>query len=446
MDKVYTDIAIIGGGASGLACAAAAAKNYYDNGRKVSIVIIEKEARVGKKLLATGNGRCNFTNINSSEKNYFGTFKKYIPELFSEQCPDKVIGFFESIGLVCKTETDGRVYPYSKQSSSVLDVLRLVLGRLNVKEICNEKVESIVLGNNNFIVNTKTTAITAKKIVMAVGGKSSPDLGSDGSCFSTLQKMGHRIIPMRPSLTPIYVESPLIKSLKGVRAEGTVSLFCGDELEAVIKRGETQTENLSFHRNFARKPDGALCAGNIKSETGEIQFTENAVSGICAFNLSRHLYLQGNCKLSINLLPGFTFEKTYKMVLDRVDLFKNDLTENLFTGLFQKRVGLALLKACGIPLNVFSEHLKDSQIKELSKLLIDWQFKIKNSKCFKSSQVTAGGVLGDEINCRTMESKIINNMYIIGEMIDIDGECGGHNLQFAFATGILAGRSLGTVR
>lgn len=408
METLHTDIAVIGGGASGIACGISAAETYKANHKKVRIAIIEKGPRVGKKLLATGNGRCNLTNLHCSTEQYHGSFQKGIAYLLAQYPPQFIIEWFARLGLYCKADGTGRVYPYCKQATAVLDVLRLQLANCNIQELCDTAVTNITAGKNGFTIHCGNKIITAEKVVIAAGGKASPKLGSDGSCFPVIKALGHTITSLSPCLVPVTVTSGIIKSLKGVRCEGTVS---------VIAEGTT-----------------------VKTEQGEIQFTETALSGICLFNLSA--CITDNCILSVALLPHFTHKEVETMMYSRIKLFKQQTADNLFTGLFHRRIGQALLKECGIPAGKPVSQLSKQETEKLIQIINNWTFHPKIPTDFSNAQVTKGGVTGGEINYKTMESRIVKNLFFCGEAIDVNGDCGGYNLQFAFSSGILAGEML----
>ncbi|MDP4120970.1 MAG: aminoacetone oxidase family FAD-binding enzyme [Bacillota bacterium] len=408
---INSDIAIIGGGASGLLCGIAAARKNKNK----KIIIIEKESRVGKKLLATGNGRCNLTNTTISENNYSGSFSSEINNTFSEFTSDYIIKYFESIGIICKADSEGRVYPLSDQASSVLDLIRTELLHLNVEEHCTMTVKSITNRNNIFQINCGETTFTAKKIVIASGGKSTPNLGSDGSGFMLLKQLGIRVNPTYPGLAPIKCSESYLKSLKGVRCKCEVNLIADNKI--------------------------------IKKEKGELQFTENALSGICIYNLSCFINelltkktVNGEKKeaiyISVDLFPDFSEDQLSKFLNERLKKFPNFTLENYLTGVINKRLHSVVFKQLNI------QSYEQINADKIAGLLKKWRFTpIKISDYF-ASQVTCGGVGSDEINPKTMESKKVKNLYIIGEAVDINGDCGGYNLHWAFSSGILAGENL----
>lgn len=407
MTQNFTDIAIIGGGASGLICAAVAGKKYKN---KKTITLIEKLPRQGKKILVSGNGRCNLTNINATANDYTGTFENGVEYLLKNFPPQKVIKYFESIGLLTFNDSEGRVYPISKQASSVLDVLRNEIKRQNIDEICDCEITNIIKHKDGYKIISDNQIINAKKVVIATGGKTTKKLGCDGKMLSILKNLGHSISPLSPALTYFSVSSPYLKTLKGIRAGCSASL---------IENGKV-----------------------LRTETGELQFTEKGLSGICIFNLSL-LYIQNKKQfVSVNLLPQLTKEETINFLFKRASSLKAETMEQFFTGLFHKNLGLVILKESGISPQRKISSLKEKEIIDISKNICSFNFKITAVGDFENAQVTRGGINGNEICPQTFESKICKNLYICGEAIDANGFCGGYNLQFAFASGILVGNNL----
>ena len=405
MNKHY-DIAIIGGGAGGLFFTALAANKH----KNLSFAIIEKNQRVGKKLLSTGNGRCNLTNIYADKQNYHGTFAGFTESILSVCPPQKVLDLFLKMGLVTKCDDYGRVYPKSNQASSVLDVLRFNCEKDNVDFYCENQVTKIEKSKNEFIITTNTDTITSDKVIFATGGAAAPKLGGDKSGYELLKTLGHTIIKPIPALCPISVKSEYMKSLKGIRVQGEVAL---------LSDGET-----------------------IAFENGEIQFTESALSGICVFNLSQYIDNKQKQTLRIKLMPEESFNEIVGILDNNRKVFAKLEAENLMTGIFHKRIALALMKSAKVPLNKCVAKITDKEIKSIAKNINSFDFEVTGISDFNNAQVTKGGVKGDEIDFTTMESKKTKGLYIIGEAIDCNGDCGGYNLQFAFATGYIAANEL----
>lgn len=404
MDK-YRDILIIGGGASGIAAAIKAAGKNPDK----KITIIEKQNRLLRKLLSTGNGRCNFTNINANKNNYHGSFAKFSENVFSVYPPNKVISELESYGLISKIESEGRVYPVSNHASAVVDTLLYKLESLNVEVQYETKVISIKKDNNKFLIKTDKGDYIANKVVISTGSKAAKKLGAEASGLDLLRNLGHTVSALSPALCPVPVVNKKLTALKGIRATGKVTLISNGNM--------------------------------IKSELGEIQFTENDLSGICVFNLAT--FVKDADTISVSLLPELNDTEVKEMVKKHTVILKNRPIEDLFTGVFQKKLGIYIIKeAIGDSLSREISTLNVNEINKLAYAVNHLTFKVKKPTDFDKAQVVKGGVLGNEIDPDSMESRKNKNLYICGEAIDIDGDCGGYNLQFAFASGFLAGDNL----
>lgn len=414
MKNMFTDIAIIGGGASGLLCGCAISRRYLNENKKISVTIFEKQQRVGRKILSTGNGKCNLTNVYANSENYHGSFARYVDNLFQRYSPSYVVEYFKKIGLLCNEDSNGRVYPLCKQASAVLDVLRFENERNGVELVCDADVIDIKKSKGFFQIITSNGNYQAKSVVIATGGKAASKLGSDVKIYNALKKLGHSCKPLSPALCAVPVKSDVIKSLKGVRCDGDVTLLCNGKA--------------------------------VKKESGEIQFTENSLSGICVFNLSGFIN-SGNknnkYEIAIDLLPDFSINDVKILLKGRISLYKNEVIENLFVGLFHKRIGLALLKQSGI--KTLSDKCSTLTVDEIDRLcenIKSLRFTALPTDSFDNAQVTSGGISGSEIDCNTLESRLVKNLYFCGEVIDIYGDCGGYNLQFAFACALAVGDNL----
>lgn len=404
-NKFYNAL-IIGGGASGLMCAISAMQKNC----KLKIAIIEKNDRVGKKLLSTGNGRCNLTNSNISVSKYTGSFKGQAKQLFERFSSDYLLNIFSNLGLLTYSDNEGRYYPISKQASSVLDIMRFSCERLGVDFFCGEKIKTVKKTGNKFSVITDTNNFTALKLVIACGSKAAPKLGGNASGADYLKNFGHKFKAFSPALCPVTVNSDLLKSLKGLRVRGKADLY-NDKNQ------------------------------KLKTEIGEIQFTDKSLSGICIFNLS--LYTNKNYKIVLDLLPDYSHSELYDILKRRIQLFFSLPCENLFTGIFQKRISQAILKMSKIDnLSRLCTALTENEIQKICSTVKHMSFTVTKNEDFSYAQCADGGVPGNEINEKNMESKIIKNLYICGETVDLCGECGGYNLHFAFSSGYLAGENL----
>ena len=404
-----TKIAIIGGGASGLACAIEIMRTV-ENKDDVKVTILERLPRVGKKILVTGNGRCNLTNINASVKDYRGDayFTEYALNQYS---PQSNIEFFNSLGLYTRTEDEGRVYPLSNQASSVLDALRFECARLGVETICDYR--AVHLKTIDTGVTTKIVVNNRDRfdyVVVACGGMSCKAHGTDGDAYELLKMFSHKIVAPAPALVSLNCDD-FTKALKGVRSICKMNL---------IIDGKKALENY-----------------------GEVQFTDYGLSGIPIMQLSRFVSVSpsNNIYIELDTTPDFTDEEIRKYLYSRRDV-DTGLCENMLSGIMNKQLCIVLMKECEIQVNSRINELSNAQIEKLAKTIKCWKIKIKNSRSFDYAQVTAGGADCSQFNTDTMESTLVSNVFCCGEALNIDGDCGGYNLQWAWSSGRLAGSTI----
>lgn len=404
---IKKDIIIIGGGASGMICAIKAKEHNPEK----SVVILEKQNRIGRKLLSTGNGRCNLSNTDANNtEHYHGSFKTNLKTVYKE-CP--FLKTLEQFPIALESDSEGRYYPFSNHAGTILDFLRFKLDDLKVDIICDCKVNSVKKDIEIFKISAGDKAFGCKKLVVSTGSPASPKLGADKSGIELLKNLGHKIEPLSPALCPLEViDKTLMPSIKGVRQKGIASLFDGNKL--------------------------------IKTEIGEIQFAENSLSGICIFNLSSYVKDLSNPIISLNL----NYDKEnygqllYVLNLNK-EIFKNREKARFLDSFYVNKLGIAILKSAGIKnLSKPVSTLSKNEIETICETIYDWRFKVKKPQDFGKAQVVSGGVRGDEINPKTMESKVVKDLYICGEAVDINGDCGGFNLNFAFTSGIIAGENL----
>ncbi len=405
MNNFDYDLIVVGAGASGLAAAISAKRKNRD----LKIAVLEAQSRAGKKILVTGNGRCNLTNTNVAEKYYHGSFD--VSNTLKKYSAEKLMDFFSTLGLVCSAEENGLVYPFCRQASAVLDVLLMEIKRLKIQIICDCKVELIRKKSGFFNIKTTGGNFTSKKLILSCGGKAAPTSGGTGLGLDLLKNLGHKITDLYPALCPIQVKSEHIKSLKGIRAKAEVTLY--DKNKAV------------------------------KSEVGEVQFTDSALSGICIFNLTPLLPKVKNPVISVNLARNYSYIEIFNLLNERKKLFSNEPIEEFFTGFVNKKIGAALIKSItNKPLSESCKKLSERELKALAALILDWKFECRQPKDFSKAQVMLGGVSGTEVDSNTFESRIVKNLFICGEALDVCGDCGGFNLHFAFAGGIIVGENL----
>ena len=390
------EIAVIGGGASGL-LAAISAKDY-----DTQVTVYEKEKRVGRKILATGNGRCNLTNINASEKDYHSSDLSFIRGAINRFWVKETLSLFEEYGVLWKEEDRGKVYPYSDTASSVLDILRYRADIAGVKTECEFNVKSIKKNNKGFVIESKTGEIRyCDRVIIAAGGKASPSLGSDGSGYTLLKSFGHSITSLYPSLVQIKTDTDFVRKLKGIKIKAKVSL-------------------------------------SGRTEEGELLFTDYGISGPPVFALSA--YLNGSKSVKIDMMPEYSYSDVYDMLCTRCAYLYNTTLEDFFVGMLNKRVGLAVLKQAGVmPLSRMSHSLTEKEIKAVTEVIKSLTLSIEGTTGWNNAQVTKGGAVVSEFDSVTMESKRVKGLYACGEILDIDGDCGGYNLQWAWSSGYLAG-------
>ena len=401
------NIAVIGGGASGMIAAITAARN----GAKVKV--FERMDRVGKKLLATGNGRCNFTNSNINIGRYHGRNVEFFNGAYNYFDLNKTIDFFEKLGINCRVEEGGKIYPYSGQASSVLDVLRYEMNKQNVEEICGSEVVSIIKKGESFNIFLKDgKSFKADRVIIAAGGKASPNLGSNGSGYRLCESFGHKLIKPIPSLVQLRLSSPFLKSLKGVKFDGEVKVYCNEKM--------------------------------LRKEFGEVLFTEYGISGPPILQLSRSavesLENGGNPYISVDMFPQFEYEELFNIIKNKFYISPEKPLDFSFVGFINKRLINSILKQAEID-NIHKEcgSLSNKEINSILKVLKEWTFKVTGYKSWSEAQVTAGGIDTKDINKNTMESLLIKGLYFAGEIMDIDGDCGGFNLQWAWSSGYTAG-------
>ncbi len=397
-------VAIIGGGASGLACAVECGWEAARQHRTVNITVFEAADRVGKKILATGNGRCNLMNKNERMP-YFGD-DEFARFALKENNLIKNLSFFATIGLYTRHDSEGRYYPLSNQASSVLDVLRFECEKIGVRFECSKNITDIKKVGDSFEVCGEKF----DKVVLACGGKA----GVKGyQSYDLLKKFGHSIITPRPALTKIKVkEISYVKQLKGIRHRGDLTLYI----------------------------DGKKTA----FESGEIQFADYGLSGIAVMQLSSYITREKSkdIKIVFNTIPGFFFDS----LKESIDAWRynngNLACENLLTGFMPKKLGTVILKICGIPLNEKISALSNKNINDIINTAQKLTFEVDSLRSFEDAQVTAGGADTREFDCTTMESKKVKGLYCVGEMLNVDGPCGGYNLMWAWSSGRLCGKSM----
>ena len=398
-------IGIIGAGAAGMAAAIAASE--CENTR---VLLLERQARVGRKLAATGNGRCNLSNIHASEGGYHGDNPGFSRHAIDTFPPEETLDWFAELGLYTVTESSGKVYPYSDQANSVVDVLRFSLDRPNIELISDCEVTRIRRDKGKFYLQSKNQELECDKVIVACGGLAGTKLGGSMAGYKLLRSLGHKCTRLRPALVQVKTGWSGVSALKGVRAN----------CHAAIYR------------------DGKL----HRESTGEIQFTEFGLSGPVIYEISRDACQgSGSWECVLDFLPGMAQETLAEKLLER--RASNLTAEDLFTGILHNRLGRVLVKEAEIRGNTPIRELRPGQIREAAGYAKSFILTLTEPLGMDAAQVTAGGIVTEEFDPTTMESKLVSGLYACGEVLDVDGDCGGYNLQWAWSSGRLAGISAG---
>lgn len=398
--------AIIGGGASGLMAACTAAQRLG----KGSVVVLEGNAKPGRKLLATGNGRCNLTNLSIGAGCYHGA--PIPPALLAAFTGERIVDEFRRLGLLTRADSQGRVYPSSLQAAAVVQVLCGACRRAGAELVCSFQAESLRPVRGGWLITAQDgQEVFAQRCVLACGGKASPKL-STGSGYGLAKELGHTVTPLFPSLTGLQVPETLVKPLKGMRCKAKVSLY----------------------------RDGRLAG----QESGEVIFGSRGISGVCVMNLSARLR-EGAAKgyaLSLDLLESLPLagllEYWAELSLTQPELPAGEL----LAGAINLRVGQEIVKRLGLPPAAPLARLTPKNLRAAAKAVKEFQLPVKGPLGWDDAQATAGGIPLAQVDPGTMESLICPGLYITGELLDVDGDCGGYNLHWAWTTGLIAGRAL----
>jgi predicted Rossmann fold flavoprotein len=398
------DVIIVGGGASGIMAALSANENGNQN-----ILILEKNNRIGKKILVTGNGRCNYTNVTMTSSDYI--HPEFVEKVFNQFGFSDTIDFFDNLGIIAKVEEEGKTYPLSEQASTFLDVF---LFELNIRKIDVETEQTVIsISKNREIFQVKTVEgrqFNSKNVIIATGGKSMSITGSDGSGFEIVEKLGHKTTNLFPALVKLRVESEHLKHLSGVKINTQVDLLLNDEI--------------------------------VQTENGDVLFANYGISGPTILEISRKanelLLERKKPELRVVLIQSISKAR----IIDRFQNSSEKEISQALIGIVNKRFISVLLKEAKIEKsNLLVKQLSKEQLFSLVNLLFDWRFKITGSLGFEDSQVTAGGVDINEVDAKTLQSKVISGLFFSGEVLDIDGRCGGFNLQWAWSSGYVAGKN-----
>lgn len=405
---------VLGGGAAGLMASCAAARVLEEPG---AVLVLEGNEKRGRKLLATGNGRCNLTNLHAAPEHFLGDSKALPPLLFA-YTPARIRSIFDAMGLETVADGEGRVYPRSMQAASVLAALVREAEQCGVVFQTGKNVVSAVRTETGFrFVCADGSAFTSRACVLAAGGAASPKLSLGEGGYALARSLGHSVTALYPALTSVLCEKSrrTLRPLSGVRVSASVSLYAGETLLAASDPGEKS----------------------------EVLFSENGVSGISVFDLTAKAYRvlagTGGCTLRLDLLPDHT-ESQIAAYLRRVrEEYGTSPAGDLLLGLLPMQIGWALVREAGADPNAAAASLPEDRLLKIARLAKRWEFPVTGTRGFENAQITAGGVPMREVDPMTMRSRITPDLYLAGELLDVHGCCGGYNLHFAWASGHAAG-------
>ncbi|AJD32660.1 MULTISPECIES: NAD(P)/FAD-dependent oxidoreductase [Clostridium] len=405
---MYHEIIILGGGASGIVASIISKDMGSD------VAILESNDRIGKKILTTGNGRCNITNENISNCKYYSNNNNFYKFILSQFTLEDTKNFFNSLGLPLITLNEGKIYPMSLQASSVLDILRLAIEDRQIPIYFNNKVKNIKKSNKEFVITTENEIFQCKKLILASGGMSAPNTGSDGSGFKLAKNLGHNIIHPVPGLVQLKLDFPYLKSLSGIKFDGNVKLPLDNKI--------------------------------LREEFGEILFTDYGISGPPILQLSslasKLLYNNKKVYLQIDILPNMSKEELINLLENHWGTFYYRTIHDSFIGIINKKLIPTLLKYCGIKnIHMPCQDISWQEKEKIFNTLKNWTFIITGTNSFKNSQVTCGGVDTSQVSNKSLESLKVKNLYFCGEILDVNGDCGGFNLQWAWSSGYIAGKN-----
>lgn len=400
----HYDLLIIGAGAAGMMAAITATR------ANKKVCILEKLDKAGKKLLATGNGKCNFTN-DDMRTDCFGGDSAFVSQVLEQFSVQDCLDFFYSIGIYPKNK-NGYYYPNSEQASSVVTAFVEELERQKVHISYETLIQDIVSMQNEVVVDTNKGRFSGKKLIIATGLLAAPKLGSDGSLFDIVKGLGHRFSPILPALCGYYCKGINFKKVAGVRATGKVTAYVA---------GKKMSEDI-----------------------GEIQFTDYGLSGIPVFQISRFLskglYNKQETKIAINLFPELDKAQLLEELNHRKCIKKEQIAYSLLNGMINQKLIDIILEKSGVDREIIIASLTEDTLSRIADALQNISVSVNKYRDYEFAQVCTGGIPVSDINWSTLESKLASNVHFAGEILDVDGVCGGYNLHFAWATGYIAGK------
>lgn len=397
-------VCIIGAGASGLTAAIAAARSG------ASVTVLEHGNQIGKKISLTGNGRCNLTNTDQNLNYYHGGSRDVIAKVLGQFSLADTLQFFTGLGIYTKNR-NGYLYPNSDEASNVADVLRMEARRLKVKISCNAQIDHISCRDGHFSIETPGWTYEADRVILCTGSKAAPQTGSDGSGYRLAETFGHTIVEPLPALVQLRADGGYFGKLAGVRTEAKISLLVDEKL--------------------------------VASKQGELQLTGYGLSGIPIFQLSRYasraLHQGKKVEAVIHFLPGFTPDMLTAFYRKRMEADPEKTGSEFFTGLLHKKLAAVLLHEANLRPEERTAGWSRDQIEALVRVTTGFRIRIQGTNSFEQAQVCTGGVSLEEVDGFTLESRLAPGLYFAGELLDVDGACGGYNLQWAWSSGWVSG-------
>ena len=397
-------VAVIGGGASGMMAALTAAEDKNNR-----VVLFERQQRPARKLLATGNGRCNLTNTLAALKNYHSEQDGFADAVLNSFTPSDTLDFFHALGLLTVEEYGGRVYPLSNSANSVADVLRFALEKAGVEMRTSCPVRELKRSGKAYAVVTDDDTLIAEYVIVACGGAAGAKLGGVSDGYELLKGLGHKRTKLYPALVQLITDGEYPRALKGIRADASVKLIGGGSV--------------------------------IAESAGELQFTDNGVSGPAAFDISRAAALCGDgAEICVDFMREYSPEQVEKLINSRCTALPELEAAQVFTGMLHNRLGRMIVKYASLPASAPLKELTEKQKKAAAAACKKFSLKLLGTEGFDSAQVTAGGVKTSGFDPVTLQSWFNPGLFACGEVLDVDADCGGYNLQWAWASGRTAGR------
>ena len=401
---------IIGGGAAGLMAAITAAEMGAD------VTILEHMPRMGKKILSTGNGKCNMTNLHMTADCYRSGVPGVPMEVIGTFPVKDTLHFFRRLGVLT-TDRNGYVYPMSGQAQTVLDALVKKVETLGVRTVYEANAEKIEKkSNGSFLVTSSVGKHQADFVILSAGSMAAKTTGSDGSGYELAKSLGHKVKKPLPALVQLKCEGDFFKSIAGVRTDAKVSIYTAG------KHGDR--------------------AVLLAEDTGELQLTDYGISGIPVFQVSRYaaeaLDHRKRVLAVLDFMPSYSDEELLHILKEQRTYLGDQTASDFLNGLFNKKLAVLFLKSAWLKADAKSSSITDQKLAELVQIIKDFSIEVTGTNSYDKAQICMGGVALHEIEINTMESKLVPGLYFAGEILDVDGICGGYNLQWAWSSGHLA--------